>query len=256
MLVRTATHTQQFTAAAVRVCVAYVFVFCLLFFCAVDSAGAFDDTYAEINSSDGDTGLKADRRASVAWEGGVAAWLPDGADDRYDVVQGERKYEVPSSRASKDATYAATYDVASNSRVNPGAADRQYMQPRSGPVFDGLYENVNEDNAMLFDVAGSTADTNRPSHINPVYNVPSNATTATKRHKKRTHPQLDRSSGKLSVGDRDDDDDNDDDGSEQETSFHSNPTFRHADGREAEYAAISEEATHDLGDPNKSDIVA
>ena len=84
-----------------------VCVWLMFLLCAVDSAGAFDDTYAEINSSDEDTGLKADRRASVAWEGGVAAWLPDGDDDRYDVVQGERRYEVPSSRASKNAAYAA-----------------------------------------------------------------------------------------------------------------------------------------------------
>ena len=46
-----------------------VCVWLMFLLCAVDSAGAFDDTYAEINSSDEDTGLKADRRASVAWEG-------------------------------------------------------------------------------------------------------------------------------------------------------------------------------------------
>ena len=229
-----------------------VCVWLMFLLCAVDSAGAFDDTYAEINSSDEDTGLKADRRASVAWEGGVAAWLPDGDDDRYDVVQGERRYEVPSSRASKDAAYAATYDVASNSRAGAGAADRQYMQPRAGPVVDDMYDNVNEDNAMLFDVAGSTAITNRPSHISPVCGAPSSVTKATKRHKQRTRPQLDLNSGKLSVGD----DDGDDDGGEQETTFHTNPTFRHTDNREAEYAAVSDEATYDLGDLNDSDIEA
>ena len=168
------------------------------------------------------------------------------------MVQGERRYEVPSSRASKDAAYAATYDVASNSRAGAGAADRQYMQPRAGPVVDDMYDNVNEDNAMLFDVAGSTAITNRPSHISPVCGAPSSVTKATKRHKQRTRPQLDLNSGKHAVGD----DDGDDDCGEQETSFHANPTFHHTDNRETEYAAVSDESTYDLGDLNDSDIEA
>ena len=76
ILARTTTQTQNkcfssllLLLLCVCVCVWLMFLFSVCLFCAVDSAGAFDDTYAEINSSDEDTGLKADRRASVAWEG-------------------------------------------------------------------------------------------------------------------------------------------------------------------------------------------